>query len=638
MLQQLGVKMWILAAWRACCAEEMQRLHRIKFKFMPDSQPFSLAANIAANLQVHPASEVLAGPVLLYDLDPDTAQSVVDCLTLDAVRVTHQAKVLDERCTDRDTSYDSPMKFEEIPDSWRVAWSKALHPGGVEEALAAATKLGLALPMPNPFIPEDLQQKVLPEPNPPLPVRLKPGSPVVSYVFHRQDDQFLQPKALFLCVLRSPFLATDALAMLRAYVWAHLVQEALSEYAYDAEIASCSYHLEAADGGIILMAGGFHDKLGVLIQAVARKMLEIGTSSLDSVPENFYRIVVDRLGDALRNQAYHSQPLQQASQRFSELTKRGGNFPPEPAMALSALSATALLSTGFLAPSAPSGSASLRGAKAAVVAATLVAAGRLRKGVARKAEEFAGGLIGGESAFAGQDFNFDPLGLSVKCEKFLPWFREAELKHGRIAMLAWVGLVVPEFVRVPGPEACYGAKNVVEAHNACAGDPYFPFIIDATDFYGKDGHQVGPLFQVFAFCGAVEMLTTFAKTANVSNKPGLTLANAGDYRLGANFLPEDEAKAKEMKLKELKNGRLAMLAFGGAITQATLTGNGFPWLYAQKETAGRSFTPAAHGFAGASGAKTAPKTARRADGGYKMSPAVPFLPMSPALEGIPGEE
>ena len=49
-----------------------------------------------------------------------------------------------------------------------------------------------------------------------------------------------------------------------------------------------------------------------------------------------------------------------------------------------------------------------------------------RTKTSRQAESkpFAGGLIGGESAFAGQDFNFDPLGLSVKCEKYLPWFRE----------------------------------------------------------------------------------------------------------------------------------------------------------------------------------------------------------------------
>ncbi len=67
----------------------------------------------------------------------------------------------------------------------------------------------------------------------------------------------------------------------------------------------------------------------------------------------------------------------------------------------------------------------------------------------------------------------------------------------------------------------------------------------------------------------LRMLTTFAKTSNVSNKPGLTLENAGDYRgalrvpvvetsggeageavviygwgLGVNFLPADEAKIK----------------------------------------------------------------------------------------------
>eukprot|EP00434_Breviolum_minutum_P011464 symbB.v1.2.010109.t1/scaffold654.1/size209194/5 len=320
----------------------------------------------------------------------------------------------------------------------------------------------------------------------------------------------------------------------------------------------------------------------------------------------------------------------------------------------------------FLAPSTPSAPSAplLRGASTASTASTttgsrhvggLAAVGlatvavamtrRSRSGntTAVRAEEkvFAGGLIGGESAFAGQDFNFDPLGLSVKCEKYLPWFREAELKHGRIAMLGFVGLVVPELARIPGPEQCYSAKTVVEAHNACAGDPYFPFVLDATDFYNKDGHQLGPLFQVFAFCGLVEMLTTFAKTANVSNKPGLTLENAGDYRLGVNFLPSDEAKVKEMKLKELKNGRLAMLAFGGAITQATLTGNGFPWLYAQKESRPESKSRSALCNAKNSNDASSPlmrSVSRSADKGYKMSAAVPFLPMSPALEGIPGEE
>mmetsp|Transcript_68943 Transcript_68943/g.162111 ORF Transcript_68943/g.162111 Transcript_68943/m.162111 type:complete len:734 (+) Transcript_68943:81-2282(+) len=336
---------------------------------------------------------------------------------------------------------------------------------------------------------------------------------------------------------------------------------------------------------------------------------------------------------------------------------------------LGALGAASLVGTSvqaFVAPSAPAATPALRGvssgasegascgqaaAASAVATAALALAAGSRRGVrsvgsARLAEAtgttsekpFAGGLIGGESAFSGQDFNFDPLGLSVKCEKYLPWFREAELKHGRIAMLAFVGLVVPEVARIPGPDACYAAKGIVEAHNACVGNPPAPFIINSEDFFSKET-QVGPLFQVFAFIGAIEMLTTFAKSANVSNKPGLTLETAGDYKLGVNFLPSDPAKVKEIKLKELKNGRLAMLAFGGAITQATLTGNGFPWLYAQKEQKsafGASVVPAAGTLAGRKALLRGDGTARQA--GYKMSAAVPFLPMSPALEGIPGEE
>jgi len=256
---------------------------------------------------------------------------------------------------------------------------------------------------------------------------------------------------------------------------------------------------------------------------------------------------------------------------------------------------------------------------AVVATAKAGASARTRRtGVVRCAEgKFAGGLLGGESAFSSFDYNFDPLGISVRCPQFLPWFREVELKHGRISMLAWVGLVVPEAVKIPGPPECY-ESNVVDAYAACVGP-----------------EQLGPLFQVFLWCGVIEMLTSFPK---YTSREGLTLLNAGDFRLGLNFLPKDPEKAKEMKLKELKNGRLAMLAFGGAITQAVLSGNGFPWLYAcsTESTSGclASSVPkmSARSSIGSS------RVAMKAEGGYKMSKSVPFLPASPALEGYAGEE
>jgi len=270
----------------------------------------------------------------------------------------------------------------------------------------------------------------------------------------------------------------------------------------------------------------------------------------------------------------------------------------------------------------------------------------LRKGAvvrlagATSEEPFAGGLIGNESAFSGQNFDFDPLGLAARSPESLPWYREAELKHGRVAMLAWVGLVAPEFFRLPGDDFCFGAANVVEAHDICVGNPPIPFGFAFNDPLGeKFGYRGGPMFFLYLVCGGIELLTAYPRISGIVQRPGLTLENAGDYRLGLNFLPKDPEKAKEMRLKELKNGRLAMLAFGGAITQATLSGNGFPWLYASKSQApSQAMRPASMAFAQGGQRSERSHVARKAEGGYKMSAAVPFLPASPTLKGFAGEE
>jgi hypothetical protein len=176
--------------------------------------------------------------------------------------------------------------------------------------------------------------------------------------------------------------------------------------------------------------------------------------------------------------------------------------------------------------------------------------------------EFAGGMVGGEGPepmpfnFGGEQtsVNFDPCGFSERAPEWLPWFREAELKHGRQAMLGCLGLVVPEFVRVPGEQFSFEAvPKVLDAHDA---------LLDTS------------MKQILLWVSLMEAMS-FAALANMNEfdrRPG----DFGFDPLG--LYPTDPEAQKEMQLKELKNGRLAMVALGGMIHGAITTGNGFPYL------------------------------------------------------------
>lgn len=135
----------------------------------------------------------------------------------------------------------------------------------------------------------------------------------------------------------------------------------------------------------------------------------------------------------------------------------------------------------------------------------------------------------------------------------MPWFREAELKHGRAAMLACLGMVVPEFVRVPGD--AYSFESI-------------PKVIDAHDALPDS------MIQIFGWISFLEACS-FPALANMNNydrEPG----NFGFDPLG--LYPEDPERQKQYQISELKNGRLAMVAIGGMVHGAIVTGHGFPYI------------------------------------------------------------
>jgi hypothetical protein len=139
----------------------------------------------------------------------------------------------------------------------------------------------------------------------------------------------------------------------------------------------------------------------------------------------------------------------------------------------------------------------------------------------------------------------------------MDFLAEAEIKHGRICMMATVGFVAVDMgMRVyPVPEG-YEGLTVLTAHDALV--------------------KQGAMQQLFLWFGVIEVFDTIA-VIQMLNGSG---REPGSFDFDpAGFLKNKSDDAKEtMKLKEITNGRLAMMAFSGMVTQAVLNESHFPFM------------------------------------------------------------
>jgi len=165
------------------------------------------------------------------------------------------------------------------------------------------------------------------------------------------------------------------------------------------------------------------------------------------------------------------------------------------------------------------------------------------------------------------DYNFfDPLGLSTDIsEGKLLFFREAEIKHGRVCMLASLGIVVGEKYH-----SFFGGS--IDGLAATLG-PFQSLTLTQTNL------KIFWLVIVIS-CGAAEYATGILGPVKYANdpkfgemKPGHVPGDFGWDPLGLKKGFVEKGTYEEIQTKELNNGRLAMIAVAGMIGQELATGN-----------------------------------------------------------------
>ncbi|CAM9115093.1 unnamed protein product, partial [Phaeothamnion confervicola] len=204
--------------------------------------------------------------------------------------------------------------------------------------------------------------------------------------------------------------------------------------------------------------------------------------------------------------------------------------------------------------------------------------------------DIAGGSLVGDNGF-------DPLGLAKTFD--ISWMRAAELKHGRVCMLAAVGLLAPELVQHPaGFEGFHFAPEFTEMNTIAA--------LAAVPKFG--------LAQIVLACGLIEIatfgsnynsaysfddnlsklerdsiaknqrvfLTGAAKTTNDVNPFG-SAENVG-FMVGEGKTPGDlgfdplgfaaSGVKPEYAESEIKHARLAMIGVAGMLAQQFYASSG----------------------------------------------------------------
>ncbi|MEZ5530199.1 MAG: insulinase family protein [Porticoccaceae bacterium] len=225
-----------------------------QFRYMELKDPVSRVSALATNLQEYPYVDVIRGPYRMDLYDQALIESMLGYLRPDNAMVMLMAP---------------EVKTEQVTEKYQVPYGVTRLPA-LPGDIAAADQL--ALPEPNPYVPENLALKHPQKAAEPVRPALLVNQPQYR-LWHYADDFYQVPKAQLYVAIHAPnTVGVKAAAMTDLYL--RVVEETLNETSYEAALAGLRYGVNRRDDGIGLLFSGFDDKLPLLVNSVVGGLLK----------------------------------------------------------------------------------------------------------------------------------------------------------------------------------------------------------------------------------------------------------------------------------------------------------------------------------------------------------------------------
>jgi len=288
MVRELPPQKWVI--------EERMQISEVEFRFKQKSPPSRTASSLAGTMQKpYDRKSLLSGPAVLKRFDAKLISEAMSYLRPDNFRLTVVSQDFPGDWDKKEKWYGTEHKVEKIPEDFLSEIQAAFE--------SKERPKELHFPHKNEFIPSrlDVEKKEVGEPAK-MPKLIRNDENV--RIWWKKDDQFWVPKANVHIYFRTPIAAVTARIQLMCTLYRELVNDALSEYSYDADISGLVYDFTNHLNGLSITVTGYNDKLHVLLEKVLIAARDI------EIKQDRFDITHERMKRSLRNWDY-GQPFHQ---------------------------------------------------------------------------------------------------------------------------------------------------------------------------------------------------------------------------------------------------------------------------------------------------------------------------------------